>query len=245
MGEAYNDDPAKVPGSDPVVFAAQLWTGERPFRFVERRVQCGYEAPAYRALTNLRRFGLANDIDAEIADESSAQFDRYAETMTKPGRGALGMGGVEMMSGRPVSRFCTECRASDHVDNGRKSANRRRTEGFGGDDARTSIFDYWVDAGVREVGERAQLRWRSDFRPGRSAEELYSRLINLAGNRFRDGKFFPLNPANRENERFGRLPGEQASGHWLYAFFARSVDRPAFLVVANLHPETGCAMSAS
>jgi len=73
----------------------------------------------------------------------------------------------------------------------------------------------------------------------KSLRTFYSRLINLVGEpAFRDGKFFPLNPANRDNEQFGRLPGEQASGHWLYAFLRYDPMTPQrFLVVANLHPE--------
>jgi uracil-DNA glycosylase family 4 len=51
----------------------------------------------------------------------------------------------------------------------------------------------------------------------KALREFYSRLINLIGEpAFRDGKFFPLNPANHGNPHFGRLPGESASGHWLY-----------------------------
>ena len=113
-------------------------------------------------------------------------------------------------------------------------------EGFGGDDARTSIFDYWS---MPEF-----VKWVNDhnYDGGRLSSEqkalrnFYSRLINLVGEpAFRDGKFFPLNPANRDNERFGRLPGEQASGHWLYAFLRYDpLTRQRFLVVANLHPET-------
>jgi hypothetical protein len=112
-------------------------------------------------------------------------------------------------------------------------------EGFGGDDARTSIFDYWS---MPEL-----VKWVNDhnYDGGRLSPEqkalrnFYSRLINLAGEpAFRDGEFFPLNPANRDNERFGRLPGEQASGHWLYAFLRYDPLTPQrFLVVANLHSE--------
>jgi len=111
-------------------------------------------------------------------------------------------------------------------------------EGFGGDDARTSIFDYWS---MPEF-----TKWVNDHRydGGRLSPEqtslraFYTRLINLVGEpAFRDGKFFPLNPANHDNPAFGRLPGESASGHWLYAFLRHDVSsRQRFLVVANLHP---------
>jgi hypothetical protein len=72
----------------------------------------------------------------------------------------------------------------------------------------------------------------------KALRQFYSRLINLVGEpAFRDGKFFPLNSANHDNPRFGRLPGEPASGHWLYAFLRYdSACGQRFLVVANLHP---------
>jgi hypothetical protein len=111
-------------------------------------------------------------------------------------------------------------------------------EGFGADDARTSIFDYWS---MPEL-----VKWVNGHRydGGRLSPEqnalraFYGRLVNLVGEpAFADGEFFPLNPANRDNPGFGRLPDEQASGHWLYAFLR--YDRLAqqrFLVLANLHP---------
>jgi hypothetical protein len=69
--------------------------------------------------------------------------------------------------------------------------------------------------------------------------KFYSRLINLVGEpAFADGNFFSLNRANCDNEHFGRLPDEQASGHWLYAFLRYEVvSGQRFLVVANLHPD--------
>ena len=111
-------------------------------------------------------------------------------------------------------------------------------EGFGGDDARTSIFDYWS---MPEF-----VKWVNGHRydGGRLSPEqkalraFYSRLVNLVGEpAFQDGEFFPLNPANHDNPSFGRLSGEQASGHWLYSFLRYEIQRgQLFLVVANLHP---------
>src|SRR6185295_15697806 len=92
-------------------------------------------------------------------------------------------------------------------------------EGFGSDDSRTSIFDYWsmpefvkwlnghkYDGG-KLSGDQTQLR------------AFYGRLLNLLNEpAFRDGTFLPLNAFNKENKDYGRLPNEQASGHWLYGF---------------------------
>ena len=113
-------------------------------------------------------------------------------------------------------------------------------EGFGGDDARTSIFDYWSMPelvkwvnGHRYDGDRLSSEQKA-------LRAFYGRLINLVGEpAFQDGEFFSLNPANHNNPQFGRLPGEVASGHWLYGFLR--YDRHTgqrFLVLANLHPRT-------
>jgi hypothetical protein len=111
-------------------------------------------------------------------------------------------------------------------------------EGFGGDDARTTIFDYWSMPelakwvnGHRFDGGRLCLEQRE-------LRDFYSRLLALVGEpAFRDGEFFGLNYANADQPGFGRLPGETASGHWLYAFL-RSDRKTSqrFLIVANLHP---------
>src|SRR5438105_3103690 len=92
-------------------------------------------------------------------------------------------------------------------------------EGFGGDDARTSIFDYWS---MPEL-----VKWVNDHKydGGRLSDDqkrlrtFYSRLMNILGEpAFRDGNFIPLNSANRDNAKFGRIGNEPASGHWLYSF---------------------------
>ena len=114
------------------------------------------------------------------------------------------------------------------------------TEGFGGDDARTSIFDYWsmpelvkwVDGGrfdgARLDQEQQELRvW-------------YGKLIRLTREHaFTRGEFYGLNHANKENPAFGRLDGETVSGHWLYAYLRRDASSgQAFLVFANFHGTT-------
>jgi hypothetical protein len=112
-------------------------------------------------------------------------------------------------------------------------------EGFGGDDARTSIFDYWsmpeftkwVNGGKYDGGklsaEQKQLR------------SAYAQLIKLQNEpAFLRGVFIPLNAANRDNPGYGRLPNEQPSGHWLYSFLRHDPEtKQRFLVVANLNPK--------
>ena len=110
-------------------------------------------------------------------------------------------------------------------------------EGFGGDDARTSIFDYW------SMPEFAKWVDGKKFDGGRlspaqtSLRDFYSQLLHLVNEpAFRNGGFFPLNPSNIENPSYGRVPGEQASGHWLYSFLRRDpATGQKFLAVINLH----------
>src|SRR4029078_6937173 len=72
-------------------------------------------------------------------------------------------------------------------------------EGFGSDEAGTSIFDYWS---MPEL-----VKWVNDhhYDGGRLSQsqnalrDFYGRLIRLVGQpAFRDGEFFPLNPANTD-----------------------------------------------
>ena len=110
-------------------------------------------------------------------------------------------------------------------------------EGFGGDDGRTTIFDYWSMPeftkwvnGHRYDGARLSPKQRE-------LRAYYGRLLKLLQQpALRDGEFLPLNGLNTTNPRFGRLPNEPASGHWLYAFLRTdSRSGQTFLVAANLH----------
>jgi hypothetical protein len=112
------------------------------------------------------------------------------------------------------------------------------TEGFGGEDARTSIFDYWsmpeftkwVNGGKFDGGKLSPEQ--KDLRA------FYTRLLNLVDEpAFRSGSFIPFSETNLENPAYGRLGGEKASGHWLYSFMRVDPSTgQAFLVAVNLNP---------
>jgi glycosidase len=243
MGEAYNDDPAKVPGCDPVVSQLNYGQGNVLFDLLNAGFNAVYDAPVYRALKRIYDgAGWANDIDREITDEFICHNSvRYAENHDEVRLAAAReWGGVGLNVGRPVSAILYGLsRGAIMLYNGQEVGEPGTgAEGFGGDDARTSIFDYWsMPEFVKWVNHRRYDGARLSEEQ-KALRESYSRLINLVGEpAFRDGKFFPLNPANRDNEHFGRLPGEQASGHWLYAFLRFDpLTGQRFLVVANLHP---------
>jgi len=106
------------------------------------------------------------------------------------------------------------------------------------DDARTTIFDYW--------SMPAMAGWVNDHKydggklsgEQKALREFYGRLVRLSGEpAFRDGALYSLNPANKENTRFGRIGDESVSGHWCYAFLrSDAATKQRFLVIANLHP---------
>jgi glycosidase len=244
IGEAYDDDPSKVPGCDPVVSGLNWGRGNVLFDLLNAGFDAVYDAPAYRALKRIYDgSGWANDLDGEIKDAFICHNSvRYAENHDEVRVAARSeWGGVGMNVGRPVSAILYGLsRGVVMLYNGQEVGEPAAgAEGFGGDDARTSIFDYWS---MPEM-----VKWVNDHHydgarlspEQKSLRAFYSRLINLVGQpAFRDGKFFPLNPANRDNPAFGRLPGEQASGHWFYAFLRYDIStQQRFLVVANLHPK--------
>jgi glycosidase len=244
MGEAYDDDPSKVPGSDPIVSALNWGKGNVLFDLLNAGFDAVYDAPAYRALKRIYdASGWANDIDHEVADDFICHNSvRYAENHDEVRLAAPSeWGGAGMDVGRPVSAILYGLsRGVVMLYNGQEVGEPAEgAEGFGAEDARTTIFDYWSMPEVVKWVNAHQYDGAHLSPQQKSLRSFYGRLVNLVGEpAFRDGKFFPLNPANRDNPAFGRLLGEEASGHWLYAFLR--YDRAAqqrFLVVANLHPK--------
>jgi hypothetical protein len=114
-------------------------------------------------------------------------------------------------------------------------------EGFGGDDARTTIFDYWSMPELVKWVNHHEYNGAPLSKQQKYLRYYYSRLLNLVGEPgFRFGGFHPLNPANQNTANFGNIEGEPASGHWMYAFLRydpRSQQR--WMVVANLHESVG------
>jgi glycosidase len=148
MGEAYNDDPAKVPGSDPVVSQLNHGHGNVLFDLLNAGFDAVYDAPVYRALKRIYDgSGWANDIDREITDDFICYNSvRYAENHDEVRLAAQHeWGGVGLNVGRPVSAILFGLSpGAIMLYNGQEVGEPGAgAEGFGGDDARTSIFDYW------------------------------------------------------------------------------------------------------
>ncbi len=238
VGEAYNNDPAKVPGSDP----ESAKRNNVMFDLLTAGFNAVYDDPSYKALKSLYDGpGWANDLDRALGTDfifqNSLRYGENHDEVRFAGRHEWGR--VGMLVGRPVSAILFGLsRGPVLLFNGQEVGEPAAgVEGFGGDDGRTSIFDYWSMPemvkwvnGHKYDGARLSPEQR-DLR------DFYSRLINLVGEpAFAAGGFFGLNPANNGNPEFGRLRGETASGHWLYAFLRydpKSGQR--VLAVVNLH----------
>ena len=245
IAEAYDNDPAKVPGSDPTVSQLNGGKSNVMFDLLNAGFTAVYDDPTYKVIKKIYDGpGWANDIDDARADEFI--FDnslRYAENHDEVRLAARKeWGGVGLKVGPAVSSILFGLsRGPAMLYNGQEVGEPAAgVEGFGGDDARTSIFDYWS---MPEL-----VKWVNGhkFDGGKlSAEQkelrsAYARLIAvLKEPAFRDGNCHLLNAANRNNPKYGRIANEQHSGHWLYSFLRHDpLTGQRYLVVVNLNPTT-------
>lgn len=243
IGEAYDNDPMKVPGVDPVISKLHDGRSNVMFDLLDAGFNGVYDDPTYRALKKIYEGpGWANDIDGVRSDDFIFENSlRYAENHDEVRIAAQSQwGGLGMKVGVPVSAILFGLsRGPIMFYNGQEVGEQGEgLEGFGGNDARTSIFDYWS---MPEL-----VKWtngRNYDGGGLSTEQkqlrsFYSRLINILGEpAFHDGIGIPLNAANRDNPNYGRLPNEQPSGHWLYSFLRHDPEsKQTFLIAVNLNP---------
>jgi glycosidase len=229
--EAYDNDPSK------------LTDGNVLDELLEAGFDAVYDDPIYDIAEGIYDSGKwANDLDSlTFTGRRFHQSLRYAENHDEVRLANTQVwGGVGMKVGRPVSAvlFAMGCGPLMIYHGQEVGEPAAEAVGFGGGNARTSIFDYssmpefckWVNGGKYDGGRLS---------PEQTAlREWYVRLMAvLVQLAFTRGKFYGLNHANRDNPGFGRLAGEAVSGHWMYAFLRHEpVSGQAFLVVANFHP---------
>lgn len=231
MAEAYDNDPAKL--TDGNVLDALLKAG----------FDAVYDDPTYDLIHHIYEGPKwANDIDelTWIGDRHNASL-RYAENhdeirLANPHRWA----GIGMPVGRPVAAILFGIGGGPvMIYNGQEVGEPALgAEGFSGDDARTSLFDYWslpeltkwvnghaYDGGGLSSAQKELRAW-------------YGKLLHLLDEpALRHGWLYGLNHANGSNPDFGRIGDETVSGHWMYAFLRseRRSGGQSFLVVVNLH----------
>ncbi len=239
FAEAYENDPMKVESAEPALREAGVMSA-----LLRAGFDATYDDPSYKSLKRIYDGpSWANDLDATLAAQRPEFFStalRYAENHDEvrlAARGEWGCIGMEI--GRAVCGVLFGIsRGPLLLYHGQEVGEPAEgIAGFGGGNGRTTIFDYWA------MPEFA--KWVNDHRydgaqlsaQQRSLREFYGRLLAVcASPAFRDGQFFPLNGANAWNPEFGRIEGEPASGHWLYAYLrVPAADDTPFLVIVNLH----------
>jgi len=242
FAEAYDADPAKVaprapwfrPG-DPIQLA-----------LLDAGFDAVYDDAGYDALHELYE-GQADAQDFEAAQAALGPYVRdravrYAENhdevrLAHPDT----WGGHGGEVGRPVTgALFALSRGPVMVYHGQQVAEPAlRAEGFGGDDARTTIFDYWSmpefnrwwNGGAADGGEldaeQSALR------------AFYGRLLRLAGEpAFASGEAHPLNAANRANPFYGKAEDRGDGGRWFFAALRHDPETgDRYLVAVNFHPK--------
>jgi glycosidase len=246
LAEAYNNDPMKVEGGDPLVGGFQNVSVE----LLNAGFDAVYDDPTYKALKRIYDGpGWANDLDEAIGVRDGAirsgyifhRALRYGENHDEVRLASHGnWAGLGMEVGRPVCAILFALsRGPILLYSGQEVGEPAcDAEGYSGDDGRTTIFDYWSMPEMAKWVNQHRFDGAQLSPAQRDLRAYYGRLLGLLGEpAFRDGEFIPLNPHNVHNPAFGRLPGEAASGHWLYAFVRHDPrSGQAFLIVANLHP---------
>lgn len=243
MAEAYDNDPAKVRGGDPLLQALNGHRGNVMFDLLSAGFDAVYDDPSYKTLKSIYDGrGWANDLDSsQLHDYIFHNSLRYAENHDEVRlAGGNHWGGAGMSVGRAVSSILYALgRGPTMLYHGQEVGEPADgEEGFSGDDARTTIYDYWSMPEFTKWVNGHRYDGAKLSPEQRELRAFYARLLRLIGEpAFREGDFFALNPANLQNEHFGRIPGETASGHWLYAFLRASESQRA-LTVVNLHVST-------
>lgn len=232
MAEAYNDHMKLCSGD---VLPALLAAG---FNGV-------YDSAAYQGMRALYEGGAwANDLD-KFQSPDSPLFRggvRYVENHDEPRvADAAHWGGVgqKVLPAAMVAQYASTC-GPVLIYNGQETAERADGPGgFGGDNGRTSIFDYtslprfqdWTNNGAFDGALLPPDLW--ELR--RFTAELLPYMQHPA---LSYGSFYGLNWSNRDNPDFGRISGESVSGHRIYAFLRHyRKAKSTVLVVCNLDSE--------
>ncbi len=231
IAEAYNGDPMKV--TDGNVLTELLDAG----------FDAVYDSESYDLLKGIYEKGKwANDLDNVLWDDNRLHnMLRYAENHDEVRIASeKHWGGHGADIGKAVVGYMFAIgRGACMVYNGQEvGEDAKGAEGYSGDDGKSSIFDYgslpslqkWVNGHNYDGGE---LTPEQD-----ELREWYGKWLKIVQQpAFANGEVYSLNFANKDNPKFGRLKGEETSGHWLYAFlrYDKKTEQ-AYLVAINFHP---------
>lgn len=240
MAEAYDDDPAKVDSRDPV------FHGDDNVMLVllDGGFDAVYDDPGYDTLEHLYdNRAWANDLEATERALGPFFFDcavRYTENhdeirLANPG--TWGNHGMEV--GRPVTATLFGLsRGPVMVYHGQKVGEPGLgREGFGGDDARTTIFDYWSMPEFNKWWNYGRADGGKLTAAQRELRDWYVRLLHLMKEpAFASGNSIPLNFPNRDNPFYGKVEDVGPAGHWFYSYLRSDPEAGSpYLVTSNFH----------
>lgn len=240
LAEAY-DDPMKTTLGDPLP------------ALIESGFNAVYDSNAYHLAKDLYEAGRwANDFDKlnTPSNPCLAQGVRFIENHDEPRVCSplhWGAVGKTVMPAVMTLLYCSG-KGPVLVYNGQEVGEEAKgPAGFGGDNGRTSIFDYtclpkfqkWVDS-----GRFSEEKLSPDEKELRHCHLALLRALSLPS--IAEGDFYGLNWSNMETPEYGREAGENISGHWVYAFLKHDwKSGETALVVCNLSPESSKASTTT
>lgn len=231
MAEAYNDHMKLIEGD---VHRALLAAG---FNGV-------YDAESYQALRAMyENNAWANDLDKHHQPGTPLFCGgvRYLENHDEPRLASpqyWAGEGENVARALMVAQYATTC-APVLFYNGQEVGERAEGPGgYGGDNGRTSIFDYtclprlqrWTHHGLYDGADMSQEE--------KELRDYCGKLLRLLQHpALAHGEFYGLNWANQQTPDYGREPGESVSGHRVYAFLRHDAHtRSTILAVCNFAP---------
>ena len=203
-----------------------------------------YDGASYESLRRIFEGGAwANDLDS-LHQEAAPLFRggvRYIENHDEPRITSApywGGEGSRVARAAMVAQYCSTA-GPVLVYNGQEVGEESTGPGgYGGDNGRTSIFDYthlphlqhWTNGGAYDGALLS--------REERDLRAYTGHLLTLMQHpALSKGGFYGLNWANRDTPGYGRRAGDAVSGHYLYAFLRHyRKAKSTLLVVCNLSP---------
>lgn len=228
VAEAYNDH-------------IKLTAGDAHEALLAAGFNAVYDSAAYRALVAMYEgCAWANDLDAHQRPEAplSSRGVRYLENHDEPRLAAPGhwAGQGEAAARALMVAQYTATSGPVLFYNGQEVGERADGPGgYGGDNGRTSIFDYTRLPRLQRWANGGRYDGACLSAAEASLRAFCTRLLPLLQHpALSRGGFYGLNWANRATPAYGRLPGDPVSGHRLYAFLRHNRKaRATVLVVCN------------
>lgn len=242
MAEAYEDDPAKVPSHEPSLRASDGVM----VALLDAGFNAVYDDASYDVLMELvEADAWANDLDRVNTEKGAMFFDRALRYTENHDEVRLAhphtWGGGGMDVGRPVSAtLFGMSRGPVMVYHGQKVGEPALgREGFGGDDERSSIFDYWSLPELNKWWNEGAADGAGLSLEQKDLRAWYVGLLGLLGERaFTTGNTILLNQANQDNPFYGKIEEVGPSGHWLHAYLRSDPTADShYLVASNFHPK--------